>query len=223
MRASVFFGRVMERGWWRRCRLLGSPRALALLSLAIGIVVAIGASCIVVDPDYCNKDDQCPLVQTDMGMRRLLCNPIAHACTPIDDVFQCFVDSQCSEPHSPRCDTATHTCTSCRVGDSSDTSCQHFLDRPICASSSDGSGTTQCVTCVTSMDCPKESPICDTAGGQCRKCSSHADCHGSMRCDDGLPCTDSLVCIDDESVSSKLVGLAGRCAQNGPDQNGHIL
>lgn len=189
-----------------------------LLAGCIGGVAGVAfSSCIVPDLEYCSTREQCPSVETDLGMMPLLCHPTRHVCVNAGP-NTCFTDMDCiADYKNPRCDTSTNTCTSCRAGDSTDKSCGHFADRKLCVAASDGSGTL-CVGCQTNRDCPMTAPICD--GQLCRKCSAHSDCEGLLNCDNGAECKDSLVCIQEGDLTPDLVG---RCAQNGPMATGRVV
>lgn len=193
------------------------PRIFLLAVVVGGVIGGATSSCVVPDPEYCATREQCPSVETDLGMMQLLCHPTRHVCVNAGP-NTCFSDMDCTaDVHFPRCDTNTNTCTSCRVGDPSDTSCAHFTDRKICVNAADGSGSL-CVGCQSNRDCSMTAPICDNQ--QCRKCSAHSDCEGTVWCDNNVECTDSLVCIQEGDLTTDLVG---RCAQNGSLASGKVL
>ena len=193
---------------WLRVGVLGC------LIAALGI--GIGLSCVAADSEYCETRVQCPYADTPLGPMQLFCHSTRHVCLLTGEGV-CVKDEDCGVDR-PHCDVDTNACTPCRVGDATDKSCARFLDRPLCGTASDGSGTTLCLACRNNLDCPSATPICDSQ--QCRKCAAHSDCEGELHCDDGNRCIDSLVCIGEGEVSPER---AGSCAQNGTSGGGRVV
>lgn len=203
-----------ERG---RTWLRAGVRAGLLWGVLGGLAGGLSPSCVVPDPEYCATSAQCPVIDSPQGPVQLVCNTSRHVCMS----GACGSDADCTDFAAPRCDRTTNTCTSCRVGDTTDTSCTHFLDRKLCISASSGAGTL-CAECRSNTDCPAATPICDNY--QCRKCGAHSDCQGALKCDDGVACTDSLVCIQEGDLPAEPAGaLVGRCAQNGSGKSGRVI
>lgn len=188
-------------------------RASYLGCIFFALLAAMSPSCVVSDPEYCAISANCPMVDGENGPVQLVCNTFRHVCVS----GSCFADSDCTDFAAPHCDRDSATCTSCRADDAGDTSCAHFVERPRCVTKKDDAGTI-CAACQKSADCPFTAPICDNY--QCRKCSAHTECEGPLVCDDNSPCTDSLVCIKDGDLSDDR---AGRCAQNGGEENGRVI
>src|SRR5437868_11818447 len=112
-------------------------RALFLACIAGGLVGGAGPSCAVPDPEYCASSDQCVRFDSDNQPMQLICNTDRHVCME----GQCFDSADCKDFTAPRCDRTTRTCTACRVGDASDLSCTHFLDRKMCVADKSGTAT----------------------------------------------------------------------------------
>lgn len=222
MRGSQQTGRLLAH-WWRSAgglvhgesakparaaRRWAWPLGFFALGWALG---GSGPSCVVADPDYCATSAQCPYIDTPAGKRQQVCNTGQHICVN----GSCYSDDDCHDFNSPRCDSATLTCTSCNVGDNS---CVRFPERRLCIHAADGTSATLCGACQTHTDCPATAPVCD--GQKCRPCAGHSDCEGEHICDNGAPCTDSLVCIKEGDLAAEMVG---RCAQNGAGVSGRVI
>ncbi len=170
-------------------------------SLLLGM--AVGAGCVVDDPDYCDSDEVC---QQSKGSD-YMCSSTLKTCMP-RTVNSCSKNDDCTDLSLPYCDLSLKRCMPCVLGESGDQACSRFAATPICGSAS--GSTTRCVACRENSHCPAAAPICQDQ--TCRKCNKHSDCEGTLKCHDGSLCKDSLVCIGEGELGP---GTAGRCALNG--------
>ncbi len=72
----------------------------------------------------------------------------------------CTVDSDCTSPAAPKCDTVANECVECL------TSADCSAPNPVC------NGAQLCVACATSADCSGATPVCDTTLSACKPCSN---------------------------------------------------
>lgn len=187
-----------------------------LLAALVGFGAATVSSCVVPDPAYCSKNEECQGRPEASDGTMLVCHPAKHMCIP-NKPGQCFKNEDCQNTKASRCDLTTNQCTSCVVGDPTDTSCGSLGLGSMTKCLATPSGP-QCIECQQHLDCPSERPICD--GGSCRACREHNDCEGTLNCEGGVTCTDSMVCIRDGDLPE---GRAGSCAWNGPGSTGRVV
>lgn len=176
-----------------------------LTSIVGGLLVgmAVGAGCVVDDPDYCASDDIC--VQSKGS--EYMCSNTLKTCI-LRSVNSCSRNDDCTDPSLPFCDPSVKRCMPCVLGESGDQACSRFVGASVCGTAP--GSTTRCVACRENSHCPESAPICQNQA--CRKCSKHSDCEGTLKCHDGTLCTNSLVCI---GAGELTPGTEGRCALNG--------
>jgi hypothetical protein len=175
----------------------------------VGLGTGFVVGCVVADPAYCERDEQCGGSANSAGSVRRGCHPVRHICMELS-AGGCFADTDCQEPDRPRCDVASTQCMPC-IPSSDDRSCAHITASGKAQCTQLASGEARCVECGDNSDCPAERPICDSTTRRCRPCTQHSDCEGEVTCENGGTCTDSLVCIREGDLAE---GHAGRCANN---------
>ena len=104
----------------------------------------------------------------------------------------CAVDSDCTSPAAPKCDTTANECVACL------TSADCSAPTPECSPAN------ICVGCLTSADCAGATPVCDTASSQCKACENDF----SATNPGPLSCPNAAL----GACQPAGTGLAGQCA-----------